>query len=54
MATRSVQKISLEMKKSILKLLDASKRVGEAERDRIIAAIELSNLQKELEKMAKE
>ena len=38
--------------KSILKLLDASRRAGEAERDRMIATIELLNLQKELEKIA--
>jgi hypothetical protein len=51
MATRSVQEISLEMKKSILKLLDASRQAMEAEKERTIATIELSNLQKELEKI---
>jgi hypothetical protein len=37
-------------KRCVLRLLDASRRAAEADRDRIIVIIELSNLQKELEK----
>jgi len=52
MEKRSVQEIALDMKKSILRLLDATKRAEAAERDRIIATVDLLNLQKELQRMA--
>lgn len=54
MATRSAREISLDMKKSVMKLLDATKRIEHAERDRTLAIVELLNLQKELERMTKE
>ena len=52
MEKRSVEEIALDMKKSILGLLDATKRAGQAERDRTLAIVELLNLQKELQRMA--
>jgi hypothetical protein len=48
---RSVQEISLDMKKSIEKLLDASRRIEQAEREQTFAILNLMNLQKELENM---
>lgn len=54
MEKRSVREISLEMKKSVLKLLDATKRAESAERDRTIAIVELTNLEKELEQKVAE
>jgi hypothetical protein len=51
MEKRSVQEIALDMKKSILRLLDATKRAEQADRDRTVAIVELLNLQKELQRM---
>ncbi len=54
MATRSVREINADMKKCILKLLDAAKRIERADRERIIATVGLLNLQKELERRIEE
>lgn len=45
---RTVQEITQDMKETILRLLDATKRAEQAERDRKIAIVELLSLQKEL------
>ena len=52
MEKRCIGEIALDMKKSVLRLLDATKRAGAAERDRTIATVDLLNLQKELQRMA--
>jgi len=54
MEKRSAREISLDMKKSIMKLLAATKRIEHAERDRTLAIVELINLEKELERKVAE
>jgi len=50
MATRSVREISLDMRHSLVKLVDATIRIKRAEKDRTAAIIKLLKLQKEMEK----
>jgi hypothetical protein len=50
--TRTVREITLDLKKTISKLLDATKKAEQAERDIMVAIVELLNLQKEMERSA--
>ena len=52
MAKRSVQEISLDMRHSLVKLVDATIKIEQAERERTMAILELLSLQKELEDVA--
>jgi hypothetical protein len=48
-ANRPIQEISQDLKMAAKKLLDATKKAEEAEKDRMRAIIEILNLQRELE-----
>ena len=50
MANRSAQEIALDMKRIISKLIDATKRSEQSERDKMLAIVELLHLEKELER----
>ncbi len=48
MASRTVREISLDMKRSLEKLVDATDRIEQAERDRTMAIVDLLRLHREL------
>lgn len=52
MGNRSIKEISLDMKSSVLNLMDATKRSEQAGRDMLLVLIEMSELLKELERSA--
>ena len=52
MERRTVQEITMDMKESLVKLVDATIRIKKAEKERTTAIIKLLRLQKEMEKSA--
>ena len=50
MEKRTVREINLDMRHSLVKLVDATIRIKKAEKERTAAIIKLLKLQKEMEK----